>query len=107
LAQEMSSVAHYLPCFKKWLFALSLHCLSCVCLLTEISFFPLTPPPTLLQFQHSIHPLHCLCVITVHCLLFSFVEGDQSVQGLCWFMFLGVDRVFSHIVWFSPVCSVS
>jgi hypothetical protein len=38
----------------------------------------------------------------------QFCWGEnQPAQGLCWFMFLGVDRGFLSGVWCSPVCSVN
>jgi hypothetical protein len=86
-------VIHYLPCFGEWIIA---------CLLSVFTAFPvfiywyfgtetrsLPHPLSSVYFQCSTCSLHCPCLITVCCLLFCFVEGDQSAQGLCWFMFLG------------------
>jgi hypothetical protein len=98
LAQEISSVIHYfafgsglLPIYSQPLLPF-LYLFTDSLVGAEISSLPLSL--SLVYFQCSICPLCCPCLITVCCLLFSFVREDQSAQGLCWFMFLEVDRGF-------------
>jgi hypothetical protein len=98
LAQEMSSVILYLPCFGEWLIA---HLLSAflptVC--AKISSLLLScalsafPPPLLLYY-----------ITVVYCSVF-FWGGGQSAQGLCWFI-PGVAGGILHDAWCSSVWSV-
>jgi hypothetical protein len=76
LAQEMSSVVCYLPCFWEWLIACRSppSCLSSVCLLivhAEISSLPL--PLSLLHFQCSC-PL-CCCARLQFTVYLGFLGG--------------------------------
>jgi hypothetical protein len=92
LVQEISFATTTCPALGGGLLpipTLSLPCLSCV------------------QVEHSIHPFCCPCLITVCYVFFSFVGGDQSAQGLYWFMFLGVGTGVLHSAWCSPVHSAN
>jgi hypothetical protein len=82
LAQEMSSVIHYLPCFGECLSSAHSQpsCLSCVLIVcTEISSWPL--PLSLVYFQHSC-PL-CYCARLQFTVFIQVFWGNQSAQGLC------------------------
>jgi hypothetical protein len=61
-----------------------------------VSAFSLPPPLSMFNYSSLFVIQCCYCVY-----------GNQSVQGLYWFMFLGVSRGVLHGVWCSPVCSVN
>jgi hypothetical protein len=77
-------------------------CLSSVCLLR---LAPCLSPFLLCTFSMFTPS----AVVLDYSLLFVFQvffgEGDQSIQGLCWFI-LGVAVRILYDMWSSPVCSV-
>jgi hypothetical protein len=81
-----------------------------LCLFTDSLVLSLAPCPSpFFWCSFSVPPtLSTLYVwlkfIVCHSVLFG---GTQSTQGLCWFVFPGVDRGFLHGAWYSPVCSVN
>jgi hypothetical protein len=80
-----------------------------LCLFIESLVLSLALCPTsFLQCRFSVppHPLHCLCLITVHCLFFSFVGGISLLSGCAGLCSQGWIRE-SHVVWCSPVISVN
>jgi hypothetical protein len=99
LAQEMSSVIHYLPCFGEWLITTHFVFTAFPCLFTDSLALRLALCLSpFLWCSFSIPPLCSPCLITVCSLLFSFVGGRaQSAQGLCWIMFPGVDKGFCMV----------
>jgi hypothetical protein len=102
LAQEMC------PASGSGLFsACSQPSLPFLCLFTECWFSSLPCPLSLVQF--SVLPTPFTVGVSLQfCLIFSFFGGgNHSAQGLCWFMFLGVDRGVPHVVWCSPIHSVN
>jgi hypothetical protein len=92
LAQEISSVVHYLPCFREWLIALLLSAFAAFPVFIYWDFgaeFSSLPHPLPLGQVQCSTLAHSPCLITVHCLFFCFVGSDQPAQGLRWFMFWG------------------
>jgi hypothetical protein len=95
LIQEISPVIYYLPCFERWLIscACSLRVWHCVFCCLPCTFF-------LGQVHFSTCPLHCLCLIKVHCLFFSFVGGGgrrislpRDCTDLCSWGWIGESHV--------------
>jgi hypothetical protein len=84
-----------------------------LCLFTDSLALRLVPwPPPFLQCTFSIppSPSHCHAGLqfAVAIQFFSFVGGgvDQSAQGICLYMFLGVNWGVLFSVWCSTVSSV-
>jgi hypothetical protein len=81
LAQEMSFVVHYMPCFRQ---CLSLACFWPSCLSSrnvQVEISSLLPPPSQVYFQH-FHLFCCVLVsqFIVYCsVLFCFVFAGGSV----------------------------
>jgi hypothetical protein len=109
LAQVIISVIHYLPCLGSVLLPThsqsSLHflCLFTDSLAAKISSLPLPLSPV--QFQHATPLLSMFDYTSLF--VIQFCWGDQSAQGLCWFVYPGVDRGFPRGLCCSPVCSVT
>jgi hypothetical protein len=106
LAQEITFVICYLPCFREWLITWLLSTfLPFQCLFTdssaEISSFPL--PLSLVHFQCS-HPFCCMLDYSSWFIVQFFVWGCQSAQGVFWFI-LGVPGAIPHDAWSSPFWS--
>jgi hypothetical protein len=84
LAQSMSSVIPYLPCFWEWLIAHLLFAfLPFLCLFTDS--LVLRPAPCLAPFLWCTFSIPAPSAIVLdYSLLFviQFFEGDQSTQGL-------------------------
>jgi hypothetical protein len=110
LAHTISSVFHYLTCFGGWLIA---HLLSVftafLCLFTDSSVLRLAACPCpFLLCSFNIPPAPLLSMFDYKSLFaMQFCWGDQSAQGLCWFVFSGVDRGVPHSMCCSPVYSIN
>jgi hypothetical protein len=111
LAQWMSSVIHYLPCFREWLITHPLSVFTTILYLFKYgSALKLPPCPSLfLWCSFSLPPVSSTVRVWLQftvCFPVLF-WGDQSALGLCWFMFLGVYRLFPHGTWCLHVYSVN
>jgi hypothetical protein len=91
LTQEMSSVIHYLPCFREWLFTHPLSVFTAFPVFvyryfgTEISSLPFTL--SLVHFQCSTSPLHCCvrlqCTVCCCSVFGGKISLPRDWAGLC------------------------
>jgi hypothetical protein len=108
LAQEMSSMIHYLPCFGKWLIA---HSTLGFCAFPVFFywFFALILSPSFSSFLRCTFSIPVpSAVVLDYILIFViqvFLGGSQSARGLFW-LILGVAGGIPCDTWHSPVCSV-